>query len=123
MAGLRKYVECMTRGRQTDRIAYVMREWDMPAPLPGAEWQLDPNFNAAEELLRDPALEAAFNRVRKGRRGCNRAQVEGLIPCRLGGRRRGKWGVTRKALIPACLLLLSVKLLESVRHWRRLLTM
>ena len=60
MAGLRKYVEWMTRGRKTNRIAYVMREWDMPTPLPGAEWQLDSKFNAADELLHDPALEAAF---------------------------------------------------------------
>ena len=41
MAGLRKYVEWITRGRRTDRVAYVLREWDLPLPLPGAEWQLE----------------------------------------------------------------------------------
>jgi hypothetical protein len=60
MAGLRKYVEWMTRGRQTDRIAYVTKEWDLPVPLPGAEWQLDSKFDAAEELLRDPELKTVF---------------------------------------------------------------
>lgn len=60
MAGLRKYVEWMTRGRRTDRVAYVLREWDLPLPLPGAEWQLDSKFNAAEEVLQDPDLKVAF---------------------------------------------------------------
>ena len=59
MAGLKRYVEWMSRGRRTDRVAYVLREWDLPMPLPGAEWQLDTKFNAAEELLRDPGLETA----------------------------------------------------------------
>jgi hypothetical protein len=39
MSGLRRYIEWMSRGRRTDRIAYVMKEWDLPVPLPGAEWQ------------------------------------------------------------------------------------
>ena len=49
----------MSRGRRTDRVAYVLREWDLPMPLPGAEWQLDTKFNAAEDILRDPSLETA----------------------------------------------------------------
>ena len=56
MSGLRRYIEWMSRGRRTDRIAYVMKEWDLPAPLPGAESQLDASFNAADEILRDPEL-------------------------------------------------------------------
>ena len=60
MAMLRKYVEWMNRGRRTDRIAYVAKEWDLPTPLPGAEWQLDMKFNAAEELLHDPELKPVF---------------------------------------------------------------
>jgi hypothetical protein len=35
-------------------------EWNMPKPLPGAEWQLDTKFNMAEELLRDPELKAVL---------------------------------------------------------------
>jgi hypothetical protein len=60
VAKLRKYVEWMTQGRRTDRIAYVMKQWDLPIPLPGAEWHLDAKFNAAEEILRDPNLKTVF---------------------------------------------------------------
>lgn len=60
MPGLRRYVEWMNRGRRTDRVVYVLKEWDLPKPLPGAEWQLDAKFNAADELLRDPELKAVL---------------------------------------------------------------
>src|SRR5262245_1378998 len=60
MAGLRKYVEWMSRGRRTDRVAYVLKEWDLPAPLPGAEWQRDVKFNPAEEVLANPDLRDVF---------------------------------------------------------------
>jgi len=57
---LRKYVEWMSRGRRTNRIAYVMKEWDLPLPLPGAEWQPDKKFSVADELLNNPDLKAVF---------------------------------------------------------------
>jgi len=60
MARLRKYVEWMSRGRRTERIAYVIKEWELPKPLPGAEWQLDTKFNVADELLENPDLKAVF---------------------------------------------------------------
>ena len=60
MAGLKKYVEWMSRGRKTNRVSYVLNEWDLPTPKAGAEWAADIFFNAAEELLRDPALKDAF---------------------------------------------------------------
>ena len=60
MAGLKKYVDWMSRGRKTDRVAYVLRERDLPDPTAGAEWAVDITFNAAEELLRDPTLKDAF---------------------------------------------------------------
>jgi hypothetical protein len=60
MAGLRKYIEWMSRGRRTDRVAYVLKEWDLPAPSPGAEWQLDMKFNAAEEILANPDMKNVF---------------------------------------------------------------
>ena len=60
MAGLKKYVEWMSRGRKTDRVAYVLNEWDLPEPTAGGEWATDNTFNAAEELLRNPALKEAF---------------------------------------------------------------
>ena len=63
MAGLRKYVEWMSRGRRTDRVAYVLKEWDLPDPLPGAEWQQDVKFNPAEEVLANPGLRDVFRKV------------------------------------------------------------
>jgi hypothetical protein len=35
----------MSRGRRTNREVYVLKEWDLPKQLPGAEWQLDKTFN------------------------------------------------------------------------------
>jgi hypothetical protein len=60
MAWVRRYVEWMNRGRRTDRVVYVLKEWDLPKPLPGAEWQLDTKFNVADELLRDPELKSVL---------------------------------------------------------------
>jgi hypothetical protein len=60
MARVRRYVEWMNRGRRTDRVVYVLKEWDLPRPLPGAEWQLDTKFNLADELLRDPGLKSVL---------------------------------------------------------------
>ena len=60
MVRLKKYVEWLSRGRRTNRVAYVMKEWDLPLPGPGAEWQRDPNFSPADEVLNDPNLTAIF---------------------------------------------------------------
>lgn len=60
MPGLMRYVEWMSRGRRTGRVVYVTKEWNVPMPLPGAEWQLDTRFNASEELLRDPGLKVVI---------------------------------------------------------------
>jgi hypothetical protein len=60
MPGLRKYIEWMSRGRRTDRVAYVLKEWDLPTARPGAEWQKDTKFNAAEEILANPDLKDVF---------------------------------------------------------------
>jgi hypothetical protein len=60
MNRLRKYVEWLIRGRRTNRIAYVMKEWDLPSPGPGAEWQPDARFSPADELLNNPDLKAVF---------------------------------------------------------------
>jgi hypothetical protein len=60
MVRLKKYIEWMSRGRRTNRIAYVMKEWDLPTPLPGAEWHNDQKFSAADELLVDPDLKIVF---------------------------------------------------------------
>jgi len=52
--------EWMSRGRRTNRIAYVMKEWDLPRPVPGAEWRIDGKFSAADEVLHDPELKVVF---------------------------------------------------------------
>ena len=63
MAGLKRYIEWMSRGRRTNREAYVLKEWDLPKSVPGAEWQIDKTFNLADELLRDPELITALKAV------------------------------------------------------------
>ena len=63
MAGIKRYIEWMSRGRLTDREVYVLKEWDLPKPLPGAEWQVDKTFNLADELLRDPELKTVLKAV------------------------------------------------------------
>ena len=50
-------------GRSHNREAYVLKEWDLPKPVPGAEWQLDKTFNLADELLRDPELKTVLKAV------------------------------------------------------------
>jgi hypothetical protein len=40
MPGLMRYVEWMSRGRRTGRVVYGAKEWNVPKPLPGEEWQL-----------------------------------------------------------------------------------
>jgi hypothetical protein len=53
----------MSRGRRTSREAYVLKEWDLPKPVSGAEWQFDKTFNLADELLRDPELKTVLKAV------------------------------------------------------------
>jgi hypothetical protein len=40
-----------------------LKEWDLPKPVPGAEWQFDKPFNLADELLRDPELKSVLEAV------------------------------------------------------------
>jgi hypothetical protein len=54
---LNRYIEWLSRGSKTGRVAYALRASNLPKTSPGAEWQLDSKFNAAEELLRDPFLK------------------------------------------------------------------
>jgi hypothetical protein len=61
--GLKRYFEWTARGARTGRTAYVLKAWDLPEPIPGAEWALDSKFNAAQEILRDPAMKDVFKAV------------------------------------------------------------
>src|ERR1700739_4800502 len=67
---LNRYIEWLSRGSKTGRVAYALRASNLPKTSPGAEWQLDSKFNAAEELLRDPSLKdvirAAIDKGVKG---------------------------------------------------------
>ena len=60
VSGLRKYTEWLSRGRRTERVAYVLKNSGLPKPIPGAEWRNDSTFNAAEEILAHPDLKDAF---------------------------------------------------------------
>ena len=60
-SGVKKYVEWLSRGKRTGRVAYVVRERHLPMPLPGAEWQMDARFNAAEAILTTPDLNAVLS--------------------------------------------------------------
>ena len=58
--GLKRYVEWMSRGVRSGRVAYVIDDWNLPEPVPDGEWAHDGKFNAAEELLRDPEMKFIF---------------------------------------------------------------
>jgi len=38
MATLTRYIEWMSRGRRTNREAYVLEEWDLPKPTRHLIW-------------------------------------------------------------------------------------
>jgi hypothetical protein len=35
----------------------------LPEPVAGAEWQIDSQFSAADEILRDPSIKDIFQAV------------------------------------------------------------
>jgi hypothetical protein len=90
MPGLRRYVEWMTRGRRTERVVYVTKEWNLPKPLPGAEWQLDTKFNVTDELLRDPELKFEGGARKRRQGGRPEAQVGRVTVVELGLKAKGK---------------------------------
>jgi hypothetical protein len=56
---LRKYIERMSGGREL-RIAYAMTVTALPVPRPRSKWQEIAPFSAADEVLAEPRLKAAF---------------------------------------------------------------
>ena len=58
--GLARYIEWQSGGRRTGRVAYVIGKRNLPAPVVGAEWQIDVQFNPANEILHDPNMKAVF---------------------------------------------------------------
>jgi hypothetical protein len=57
---LARYIEWQSGGRRTGRVAYVIGKRNLPAPVVGAEWQIDSQFNPANEILRDPNMKFVF---------------------------------------------------------------
>jgi hypothetical protein len=57
---LARYIEWQSGGRRTGRVAYVVGSRNLPRTITGAEWQIDPHFSVAEEILRDPKMKAVF---------------------------------------------------------------
>ena len=57
---LARYIEWQSGGRRTGRVAYVIGVRNLPEPITGAEWQIDPQFNPAEEILRDPTIKTVL---------------------------------------------------------------
>ena len=57
---LKRYSECKSRGARSGRVAYVLKERNLPEHCAGDEWVFDTTFNAAQEILRDPSLKDVF---------------------------------------------------------------
>jgi hypothetical protein len=58
-----RYIEWQSGGRLTGRAAYAIGKQNLPEPVAGAEWQIDSQFSAADEILRDPSIKDIFQAV------------------------------------------------------------
>jgi hypothetical protein len=58
-----RYIEWQSGGRLTGRAAYAIGKQNLPEPVAGAEWQIDSQFSAADEILRDPSIRDIFQAV------------------------------------------------------------
>ena len=58
-----RYIEWQSGGRLTVRAAYAIGKQNLPEPVAGAEWQIDSQFSAADEILRDPSIRDIFQAV------------------------------------------------------------
>jgi hypothetical protein len=57
---LQKFIERRLNGKRSGRVAYVFSQANLPSAAAGLEWRVDPDFNAAEEVLADVELKAVF---------------------------------------------------------------
>ena len=60
MNRLQKFVERRPNGKRSGRVAYAFSQANLPSSRAGLEWRLDPDFNAAEEVLADVELKGVF---------------------------------------------------------------
>ena len=58
-----RYIEWQSVSRLTGRAAYAIGKQNLPEPVAGAEWQIDSQFSAADEILRDPSIKDIFQAV------------------------------------------------------------
>ena len=58
-----RYIEWQSGGRLTGRAAYAIGKQNLPEPVAGAEWLIDSQFSAADEILRDPSIRDIFQAV------------------------------------------------------------
>jgi hypothetical protein len=57
MSKLTKFIEFGAYGKQTGRVAYVLRPSTLPDPHKGFEWAVDASFNAEEAILTNVRLK------------------------------------------------------------------
>jgi hypothetical protein len=57
---LQRFIERGSKGETSGRIAYVLKPELLVPPQTGMEWQADPTFNAAEELLKQASLKQVY---------------------------------------------------------------
>jgi hypothetical protein len=60
MNRLQKFIERRADGKRSGRVAYAFSSANLPSPNAGLDWRLDPDFNAAEEVLANVELKAVF---------------------------------------------------------------
>jgi hypothetical protein len=57
---LQKFVETSTESVERIRTVYALGTDKLPAPQKGAEWQAVIDFNARDDLLRNPSLKGVY---------------------------------------------------------------
>jgi hypothetical protein len=60
MNRLQKFIERDVDGKRSGRAAYAFGPTKLPVPAVGMNWQLDTDFNAAEEVLANDELKPVF---------------------------------------------------------------
>jgi hypothetical protein len=76
-AGIIKYFEIDGYGRKLNRMLFALSGTELPNPVEGADWRLDPTFDRGTEILAEPKLKEVFERVLK-----NGFEIVPLLPRR-----------------------------------------
>jgi hypothetical protein len=83
---------------------------ELPTRLPGAEWQLDASFNAADEILRDPDLVIVYKAALE--KGPSLSSAEGQL------HRRPDLLNFQSAIIPLVVKISLARSLGFAEHYR-----